>query len=56
MSHSFAYYAMYIASGIFLVGLAGSSIVVLISFFEDFVELLSKDDEVEAVHSHPPAS
>jgi hypothetical protein len=44
---SIASYAMHIASAVFIVGLAGSSIVILISFFEDFVELFSKNEESE---------
>jgi hypothetical protein len=47
---------MYIASGVFLLGLAGSSVVVLISFVEDFFELFSKDETVEMAHTHPPTT
>jgi hypothetical protein len=43
---------MYIVSGVFVLGLAGSSIVVLISFVEDFLELFSKDEIIEM--PHPP--
>jgi len=43
---------MYIASGVFILGLAGSTVVVLISFVEDFAELFSKDENVEM--THPP--
>jgi hypothetical protein len=43
---------MYVVSGVFVLGLAGSSIVVLISFVEDFAELFSKDENVEM--PHPP--
>ena len=45
---------MYIASGVFVLGLAGSTIVVLISFVEDFGELFSKDETIEM--PHPPRS
>ena len=47
---------MYIASVVFLLGLAGSAIVVLISFVEDFFELFSSDETVEPVRTHPPVS
>jgi hypothetical protein len=56
MLHTLATYAMNLASAMFLVGLAGSSIVVLISFVEDFVELFSKNDDAGAAHTHTPAS
>jgi len=45
MLNAIGSYAINIASVVFLVGLAGSCIVVLISFFEDFGELFSKNDE-----------
>lgn len=38
---------------LFFVGLAGSAIVVLISFVEDFRELLAPDDPIEATHRPP---
>jgi hypothetical protein len=47
---------MQFASVIFLVGLAGSSIVVLISFFEDLIELFSKNDESEVSRPHAPTT
>jgi hypothetical protein len=43
---------MYIASGVFVLGIGGSTIVVLISFVEDFFELFSKDETIEM--PHPP--
>jgi len=46
-------FAIYSLSAAFLLGMAGSAVVILISFFEDFSELFS-DDEVEPLHSHPP--
>ena len=36
--------------GLFLLGLGGSAIVVLISFFEDFKELFSKDEPATETH------
>ncbi len=45
---------MYIASGIFVLGLLGSTVVVLISFVEDFFELFSKDETIEM--PHPPTT
>ncbi len=48
--------AMLIVSTVFLVGLAGSAIVVLISFVEDFLELFSNDEIPETVHTRPPTS
>jgi len=56
MLHSIGSYAIYIASGLFLVGLAGSAIVILISFVEDFGELFSKNDDVEVARPHPPTT
>jgi hypothetical protein len=56
MLNSIGSYAIHIASVVFLVGLAGSSIVVLISFFEDFLELFSKNDESEVARPQPPAA
>lgn len=54
MFHSITSDAMCIASTVFLLGLAGSAIVVLISFVEDFAELFSKDETAEVPNSHPP--
>jgi hypothetical protein len=42
-----AVFAMRVLETMFLVGLAGSSIVVIISFIEDGKELLGKDEENE---------
>jgi hypothetical protein len=39
---------------LFFVGLAGSAIVVLISFFEDFRELIAPDESPEPSHGPPP--
>ena len=35
--------AIRVLVGMFMLGLAGSAVVVLISFFEDFKELISSD-------------
>lgn len=56
MLHSITSDAMYIVSTVFLLGLAGSAIVVLISFVEDFLELFSNDEIPESVHTRPPIS
>lgn len=56
MFHSITSDAMYIVSTVFLLGLAGSAIVVLISFVEDFFELFSNDEIPETVHTRPPIS
>jgi hypothetical protein len=39
-----ALFAMRLLEGMFFVGLVGSTVVVLISFFEDGKELIGKDD------------
>jgi hypothetical protein len=38
-----AVFSMRLLEGLFFCGLAGSAIVVLISFFEDFKELIGED-------------
>ncbi len=38
-----ATFAIRLLTGMFLVGLVGSTVVVLISFYEDAVELFGKD-------------
>ena len=53
MFYSIGSFAIHSASAIFLIGLAGSSIVILISFFEDFVELFSKNEESETAPRTP---
>ena len=55
MFHTMATYAIYVTTAVFLLGMAGSAVVVMISFVEDFSELFS-NDEVEAIHTNPPAS
>jgi hypothetical protein len=42
-----AIFAMRLLETMFFVGLAGSTIVVLISFFEDGKELFGKDEPVQ---------
>ncbi len=42
--------------GMFFLGLAGSSVVVLITFFEDFKELFGPDEGPEAPHGAPQTS
>ena len=39
-----AVFAIHLLSWMFFIGLAGSSVVVLISFYEDAVELFGKDE------------
>jgi hypothetical protein len=41
----FAQFAMRLLEGMFFVGLAGSTIVVIISFIEDGKELFGKDEK-----------
>ena len=55
MFHTIATYAIYIVSGVFLLGMGGSAIVVLISFFSDFTELFS-DEEIKALPTRPPTT
>ncbi len=43
-----AIFAMRVLEVMFLVGLAGSAVVVLISFFEDGKELFGKDEPPES--------
>jgi hypothetical protein len=56
MVHSIYLYATYFVSAVFLLGMAGSAVVVVISFFDDFAELFSKDDKGEILHSRPPTN
>ena len=41
---------------LFFVGMAGSAVVVIISFFEDFKELFGDDDAMPEPAPHAPAS
>ena len=52
MFHAIGTYAIYIVSTVFLVGMAGSVIVVLISLFDDFTELFN-DEEIEPLQTLP---
>ena len=42
--------------GMFFLGLAGSAVVVLITFFEDFKELFGPDEGPEAPHGPPQSN
>ena len=53
--HSFGVVFVDVIVGLFFVGLAGSSIVILISFVEDFRELFGPDD-AEPEPTRPPHS
>jgi hypothetical protein len=53
MFHTICTYAIYTASAVFLLGMAGSAVVVLFSFFDDFTQLFS-NDEIGETHTHPP--
>jgi hypothetical protein len=46
-----AVYCLRVLTALFFVGLAGSAIVVLISFVEDFHELVAPDEPAEAKHA-----
>jgi hypothetical protein len=41
--HQIAVFSIYALTGMFLLGIAGSVIVILISFVEDFQELFGED-------------
>lgn len=55
MFNTIGTYAIYVVCGIFLLGIAGSAIVVLISFFGDFTELFS-DEEIKPLPTNPPTA
>jgi hypothetical protein len=46
-------FLLYLVTALFLIGLVGSAVVVIISFVEDFRELFS-DDEVAPIPRPPP--
>ena len=46
-------FLVHLVTALFLIGLVGSAVVVIISFVEDFRELFS-DDEVAPTAPHPP--
>jgi hypothetical protein len=43
MLYHFAVFTIKVVTGMFLVGMAGSAIVVVVSFVEDFQVLIGKD-------------
>ena len=49
---TFAIFAMRALEVLFFTGLAGSVIVILISFYEDAIELLGKDEPTHHVPEH----
>jgi hypothetical protein len=49
----FGVFMLRVLTVLFFVGLAGSAVVVLISFVEDFKELFAPDDATESSHVHP---
>jgi hypothetical protein len=51
--HQFAIFAMDVLDAMFFVGLAGSTLVVLISFAEDGKELFGKDEPPESRADRP---
>jgi hypothetical protein len=53
--HDLAIIGIKLLVGLFLVGLVGSAVVVVISFVEDFAELLKPDKESEARRAAPTA-
>jgi hypothetical protein len=53
MFHAIGSFAIYFISALFLVGMAGSAVVVLFSFFDDFTQLFSKE-EFEPIQGQPP--
>jgi hypothetical protein len=55
MFHTIGTYAIYIVCAVFMLGMAGSAIVVLISFFDDFTELFS-DEEIEPLPTRQPTT
>jgi lipopolysaccharide export LptBFGC system permease protein LptF len=46
-------YVIRVITVLFFIGLAGSAIVVLISFVEDFRELFAPDEPMDATHGPP---
>jgi hypothetical protein len=45
--------AIYIISAVFCLGMAGSAVVVLFSFFDDFTQLFN-DEEIAPLSTRPP--
>ena len=55
--HAVGVFFLHALSALFLIGLAGSAVVVLITFVEDFGELFGREEaHSEAPHVPPPAS
>lgn len=55
MAHSIDLFAVHFVSTVFLIGIAGSAVVVVLAFFGDFRELFSNDDG-EVVDTRPPTT
>ncbi len=55
MAHLIDLFAMHFISMVFLIGMAGSAVVVVRVFFGDFMELFS-DDEGETINTRQPSS
>jgi len=53
MFHTIATYAIYSICALFLLGIAGSTVVVLFSFFDDFTQLFS-DEEIKPLPTQTP--
>jgi len=52
MFHTISTYAIYTVCALFLLGITGSAVVVLFSFFDDFTQLFS-NEEGESLPTHP---
>jgi hypothetical protein len=55
MFHMIGTYAIYIVSTVFILGMTGSAIVVLFSFFDDFTQLFSNEEIVDTL-TRPPTT
>jgi hypothetical protein len=55
MFHTIGTFAIYTICTLFLVGMAGSAVVVLLSFFDDFTQLFS-NEEVDSFPRSPPTT
>jgi len=54
MFHTIGAFAVHMVSAVFFIGLAGSTVVVLFSFFDDFTQLFAKE-KFESIQPPPPA-
>jgi hypothetical protein len=54
MFHTIGAFAVHMVSALFFIGLAGSTVVVLFSFFDDFTQLFAKE-KFESIQPPPPA-